>query len=363
MSSNLIYIQLRNKSNINFKDKEKKNKILKLSLGNGFIPNCFYTSHISKKESLSNKFTFKLKTDPSRSSINQYFYIIYNKNLIKKNEAKMIYKTNGSNKDIKIFNQIFISNNMKRAKVFINNKQYDLKENIESKINKIKIKFFDNIIHLNSMFKDCQSLSSVLLSLNTKYFKTIHDLFYRCNSLLYIEDISNIWKKDYIKDFFNNYIYFNDRFNQRPAFENPLDILEWNISNVFNISGMFYECSSLKSLPNISSWNTSNIINMSNLFYKCSSLILLPDISEWNISNVNNISGLFDGCSALEKIPDISRWNPKQIEEMHFLFRNCSKIKSIPDISNWNTIKIKDIHGIFLGCSNLESLPDIYCSI
>ena len=88
----------------------------------------------------------------------------------------MKYKASESNKDIKIFSQIFISNNMNRAKAFINNKQYDLKENIKSKINKIykiRIKFFDNIIYLNSMFKGCESLSSILLNLNTKYLMII----------------------------------------------------------------------------------------------------------------------------------------------------------------------------------------------
>ena len=100
----------------------------------------------------------------------------YNKKLVKKNYAKMKYKASESNKDIKIFSQIFISNNMNRAKAFINNKQYDLKENIKSKINKIykiRIKFFDNIIYLNSMFKGCESLSSIHLNLNTKYLMII----------------------------------------------------------------------------------------------------------------------------------------------------------------------------------------------
>ena len=48
---------------------------------------------------------------------------------------------------------------------------------------------------------------------------------------------------------------------------------------------MFYNCSSLISLPDISKWNTNNIIYMENMFYNCSSLISLPDLSKWNINN------------------------------------------------------------------------------
>jgi len=56
------------------------------------------------------------------------------------------------------------------------------------------------------------------------------------------------------------------------------------------MSGLFYNCSSLKSLPDISKWNMNNVKNIFSMFYKCSSLESLPDISKWNISNVNNMA-------------------------------------------------------------------------
>ena len=48
--------------------------------------------------------------------------------------------------------------------------------------------------------------------------------------------------------------------------------------NVNDMSFMFYECNSLISLPDISKWNTSNVNNMSYMFSGCNSLISLPDI-------------------------------------------------------------------------------------
>ena len=59
---------------------------------------------------------------------------------------------------------------------------------------------------------------------------------------------------------------------------------------------MFYECSSLSSLPDISKWNTNNIKNMSLMFNECSSLSSLPDISKWNI---NKIKITFNECENL----------------------------------------------------------------
>ena len=44
------------------------------------------------------------------------------------------------------------------------------------------------------------------------------------------------------------------------------------------MNSMFYECSSLSSLPDISKLDTSNVNDMSLIFYECSTLSSLPDI-------------------------------------------------------------------------------------
>ena len=55
------------------------------------------------------------------------------------------------------------------------------------------------------------------------------------------------------------------------------------------MSHMFYNCSSLSSLPDISKWNTNNVNYMNGLFFECFSLKTLPDISKYNISNFISI--------------------------------------------------------------------------
>ena len=62
---------------------------------------------------------------------------------------------------------------------------------------------------------------------------------------------------------------------------------------------MFYNCSSLTSLPDISKWNTKNATNLYCMFYSCRSLTSLPDISKWNTQNVININDMFDEYSKL----------------------------------------------------------------
>jgi hypothetical protein len=120
----------------------------------------------------------------------------------------MKYKKAENMNEKNILNKIFISKNIKRAKVIINYKQYDLKEKIDNKLNKedkIKIKFLDNIININSMFKDCELLSSVynLQNLNTKYLKSIKNLFDGCSSLLYVfhfEIFGKFFNEEHLKN-------------------------------------------------------------------------------------------------------------------------------------------------------------------
>ena len=280
-----FHVKLNRNNSISL-NKNKIIEILRISIGNNII-NLSY-----KKKQINFKKKYNIK-----------------------NIGKMRYEANINDKEIKILNQIFISNNMRRAKIIINNKQFNLKENINNKnqFYKIKIKFLDYAIELNSIFEDCKSLSSVnnFQNLNTRYIKTIYNLFSKCNSLLYIDDISN-----------------------------------WNISKINDISGLFFQCSSLKYLPDISNWNTSNVNNMHCLFSKCSSLVSLSDISKWDLSKVNNISKMFYECSSLIQLPDISKWNTKQVTDMNNLFSKCSKLKFYLIFQIGKLIKLK----IFLMC-------------
>ena len=67
--------------------------------------------------------------------------------------------------------------------------------------------------------------------------------------------------------------------------------------NVTNMSYMFYDCSSLISLPDISNWNTNNVTNMSWMFNNCSSLIYLPDMNNFILSSNNYI--FFNFCKII----------------------------------------------------------------
>jgi len=53
-----------------------------------------------------------------------------------------------------------------------------------------------------------------------------------------------------------------EKYNIKSNNKNKLKIKLKGLDNITNMSDIFYECSSLLSLPDISKWNTNNITNM-----------------------------------------------------------------------------------------------------
>jgi len=84
---------------------------------------------------------------------------------------------------------------------------------------------------------------------------------------------------------------------------------------------------------------------MKCLFYNCSSLTSIPDISKWNPIKVKNIGAMFGYCLSLISLPEISKWNIDKVKDIRFIFTNCSSLVSLPDISKWNMKKIKKKDG------------------
>ena len=115
---------------------------------------------------------------------------------------------------------------------------------------------------------------------------------------------------------------------------------------IYKHGGMFNNCSSLSSLPDISKWNTNNCTNMSEMFYGCSSLFSLPDISKWNTKNVYSMNRMFDGCSLLSSL---------------FNYTEIYISKSLSSIADFSCIYIKNLNGdtILINCFVYDTIQKI----
>ena len=70
------------------------------------------------------------------------------------------------------------------------------------------------------------------------------------------------------------------------------DISNWDVSNVKDMTGMFYCCYDFNC--DLSNWNVSNVTDMYSMFTGCEKFNC--DLSDWDISNMMHWKNMFSGC-------------------------------------------------------------------
>jgi len=194
------------------------------------------------------------------------------------NQITILYNIPKYNNNIYIFNKSFVEKNKSKCYLLIDGVEKDL-------CSDLKFQKYKNILEIKLI--------------ETKTITDMSYMFYDCNSLISLPDIS-----------------------------------EWDTKNVTDMSHMFYNCRSLESLPDISKWDTKNVTNISYMFYNCRSLQSLPDISKWDINYLTNKIYMFDGCNSLESLPDISKWDIKNTNtNMNYMFYNYNSSEPLHYIS------------------------------
>jgi surface protein len=247
-------------------------------------------------------------------------------------KSKLQYKLNKSAKEIRLFGEEFIKENEGYCQIIINGKKQDITEFYKYNKNELKEDYLN--IELNLREK-------------TKHLSC---LFSNCDSLAKIENIFNVDTnvKD-LKELFSGCLLLK---------ELPNNISEWDISNATDLSGVFYKCESLVSIPDISNWDTINVINMMSMFNNCKSLKSLPNLSKWNTSNVTNMVCMFSNCLSLGKLPKgMSNWNTSNVEKINDMFYKCKSLVYIPDLSQWDISKIKNMKNLFYECEKVDPRP------
>ena len=136
---------------------------------------------------------------------------------------------------------------------------------------------------------------------------------------------------------------------------NPIDFNDIDVSNIDSFRdkldlGIFNDMN-FKYID-VSDWDVSNVTDMSGMFFMCKELKSVGDISKWNVSKVTDMNSMFDGCNELEFIGDISKWNVSNVTNMGHMFNSCNNFNQ--DISNWDVSKVMFKYRMFYNCAIKE---------
>ena len=123
-------------------------------------------------------------------------------------------------------------------------------------------------------------------------------------------------------------------------------------SNVTDMRGMFYGCSSLTSI-NLTGLDTSNVINMQDMFMNCT-LLTNVDITGFNTSKVESMYRMFIHCNNIQNL-DLSNWDTSNVKSMSMMFCDCTSLTNL-NLSGWNTAKVYGMMQMFDGCTSLTDL-------
>ena len=129
-----------------------------------------------------------------KNKINMIYDIIDKEENFDNNELTLIYKINKDDKEIKIFDSVFVKNNKNICKIKYENEEYELTEyfKVDSKNEKleIRLKGFKNIINANKMFYGCKALISMpdIIKLNLLNLRDKSEMFYECDQSLNIPE-------------------------------------------------------------------------------------------------------------------------------------------------------------------------------
>lgn len=149
----------------------------------------------------------------------------------------------------------------------------------------------------------------------------------------------------------SSYLFFNFT-----ALESIEGMEYFDTSNVTNMHGLFFRCSSLKQID-LSNFDTSNVTNMEAMFYCCFALIEC-DVSSFDTSRVTNTSFMFAGYQdhmSLENIIFGDKWDVTNVTTMASMFQNCSSIVSL-DLSKFYTPNVTSMKSMFVNCFDLVTL-------
>ena len=145
------------------------------------------------------------------------------------------------------------------------------------------------------------------------------------------------------------------------------DYVSWDVSNVKDMSSMFYNALSLSDITHLASWNTASLEDASGMFsgYYGGSVPLentypirtnkydMYDYTSWDMSHVKSIANMF-AYTYISDISSLATWNTSSLESISGLFSHA-RLADLTPLAGWNTSNVNTFYKTFEYNSSLTS--------
>jgi surface protein len=125
-----------------------------------------------------------------------------------------------------------------------------------------------------------------------------------------------------------------------------------NLEQTNSLRGMFIGCTSLTTINNINNWVVSNIIDMTGMFYYATSFN--SPLSGWDVSNVNNMEAMFAYSSSFNQ--PLSGWNVSNVTNMGGMFYGATLFNQ--PLGNWDISSVGEFYSNNVGSLNKYFMED-----
>lgn len=240
----------------------------------------------------------------------------------------------------------------------LNNDEFNFCSNCGKKIDIVECPNCHKLIDLESTCINCGYSLISQLETNLNEFKKLNNTFddiFNCELLIILKDGTNLTSYDDIQNkdeviFISEDLSLQENLSSKYEFYKSLKlIIAKNLTaNVKRTDYMFGDCKSLESLLLIN-WDVSNVTNMQGMFFCCESLKDIDDLNNWDVSNVTKMRSMFKCCYNLSNIDCLENWNTINVTDMSWMFESCTSLNNIKVLNKWKVNSNLNSNSMFFG--------------
>ena len=202
----------------------------------------------------------------------------------------------------------------------------------------------------NQVFKNCKNLISITAADYPiiEFVGSGQQMFFGCNSLTTITNIAN-WDVSMLTTTVQMFMNSNLQFGSGGL---QPDLSSWDVSNVTDMLGMFWGCSSFNGEMFTL---TSTTTDISVMFVYCRAFNNngSTSMNSWDTSMVNNMESTFEG--AINFNQDISGWDTGNVLSMETMFWGDGSVMQFNQpIGSWSTGSVTNMCGMLGYCTSFQ---------